>query len=800
MSGRGRRLTILFATVALTLTVGRSASLFLTERLWEASVSEAVAQAGSRRALLGLLLELFGYLIAVGWCVLHLTIAARAALPDRAPPERESARLWPSRYPRWWLTAAGVGLGVVVGSGVGGWLEEILLLQDGVRFGVPEPLLGVDLGFFLRDFPLLIHLQNRVALLATVALAGVILLHIAGGAIRIVKRRVWVSPSVRGHLAVLLAALALALAWGVALEPFRLAAGLRGPMLSSEFLLRTLVAEVEAGLGAAAAVASFLWWLRVRGFAAVVAWSLFGVSLLAGRVLPLQTEKAVRDDGWRIGARRLDSIAFGLGEVVGTPLVIRTPAAALHPTLWDPIMLGGSAADSTRTRLLGRGWITAGGHARPVWYALREGLRPGPELVAVSDDQVALSGGPLSWREGDSVPSPGWWAHRELTSHSIRPGAPMVDADSTMRGVLLDSWPKRLVLGWALQRRAAFSAPEGTRLGWRLDPVSRLRGAAPFAYWTAPRVHLVSGGLYWISDGLLASAQFPSSARIAWNAGVVSMVRPAFLGVVDAASGSLRIFRRDPADSLSAAWARIAAPLIESPELIPPGLLEGDGYPEELLLAQAGALAGAAWGGGRLDRGQAGAGGLPPMAPGGTEALVPFGNGSTREVSAFLRVRRTVTGDSLHLIGLDTPNSIESESTLLERWKRLPFHGAISDSVKAAGSRFEPGLVRHAIAEEGLVAYQPAWGVAPSGRAQLVLVSVAVGGRLGIGRRFEDAWRNFRAEISPVSVGSGADEVLEAARGWMRHADSALKRGDLQELGRALEFLKDLLERPRRPR
>jgi hypothetical protein len=33
----------------------------------------------------------------------------------------------------------------------------------------------------------------------------------------------------------------------------------------------------------------------------------------------------------------------------------------------------------------------------------------------------------------------------------------------------------------------------------------------------------------------------------------------------------------------------------------------------------------------------------------------------------------------------------------------------------------------------------------------------------------------------------------------MRHADSALKRGDLQELGRALANLKDLLE-PSRPK
>lgn len=799
MSGRGRRVTVLFAAVALALTVGRWGSAFLTDRLWEASVSDAVAQVGTRRALLGLFLEFSGILIAAIWCVLHLTLAARGALPDRAPPEREGARLWPSRYPRWWLALAGVVLGVIAGSGVGAWIDEVLLLLDGVRFGISEPLLGVDLGFFLRDFPFWLHLQHRATLLAAVALSGVILLHVAGGAIRLVARRLWVSPNVRGHLAVLLACLALSLAWGAALEPLRLAAGMRGTILSSEFLLRTLVAQITAGLGAAAAVASLLWWLRIRGVFAAVTWVGLGVSLLAGRLLPLRTERAVGDDGWQMAARRLDSIAFGLGDLEGPPLAVKTPAAALLPTLWDEQQLRSSAGDSGMSRTLGRGWIAAGGRARPVWFALRHGSNQAPALIAVSDDEVSLSGGPLSWRAGDSTPSPGWRAYRELEPHGVYPGAPQVDADSAALGVLLDGWPKRLILAWALQRGASLSAPAGTRLGWRIDPASRLREAVPFAHWTAPRAHPVSDGLLWLSDGLLTSEFFPSSSRVAWNAGTVAMVRPAFLGVVDAANGSVRIFRRDAQDSLSAAWARIAAPLIESADRIPQYLLAGDPYPEELLLAQAGALEGAAWHAGRLEGATAGGSRLPPMAPGGTEALVPFADGATRELTAFLLARRTPAGDSLRLMRLSAPKSVESESALIELWKRFPFQGAISESVRAAGSRLEPGRVRHIIAQDGVFAYQPSWGVETTGHARLVLVNLALGKKLGTGRRLNDAWSNFRAESSPVAVGSSADLVLEAARSWMRHADSALKRGDFQEVGRALEYLRELLERSRRP-
>jgi hypothetical protein len=374
-----------------------------------------------------------------------------------------------------------------------------------------------------------------------------------------------------------------------------------------------------------------------------------------------------------------------------------------------------------------------------------------------------------------------------------------VDADSAARGVLLDSWPKRLILAWALQRRDALSAAPGTRLGWRIDPVSRLRGAAPFAHWTSARAHPVTDGMLWISDGLLTSERFPSSARIAWNGGTVSMVRSAFLGVVDATSGSVRIFRRDPGDSLSAAWARIAAPLIEPAERIPPDWVAGDPYPEELLLAQARALESPAWHAGRLEPGRPGDSRPSPMAPGGTEALVSFINDSARATTAFLLARRTPSGDSLRLIRLTAPNLVNDEAALLESWKRLPFQIAISDSVKSAGSRFETGRVRHVIAQDGIVAYQPAWAVSPSGQAHLVLVNLAMGGKLGTGRRFGDAWSNYRAESSPAAVGTGADAVLEAARAWMRHADSALKRGDLLEVGRAFEYLRDLLERPRRP-
>jgi hypothetical protein len=803
MSPRARRIAIALAALALALSLGRWGSLFLADRLWEATVSEPAAAAGSRRALLGLGVELLVITLSVLWFIVHFTIARRAALPDLPPPERDQARVWPDRLPRWSLTAAAVVLGILLGGGASGWLDELLLTLDGVRLGIPDPLLGADLAVFLRDFPLWMHLQGRAALLCGAALIGVVLLHLAGGAIRVLERRLWVSSRARGHLAVLLAFSGLALAWGSVLEPFRLASGVRGPLLSSEFLLRTLVAEVEAGLGAAAAVVSFFWWLRVRGSVVLGVWMVYGLGVLVGRVLPLHTEAAVSDEGWRASARGLDSLAYGLANAETSRTSSVAGLSALIPSLWDAGVVPAIAGDSTTVLAASQGWIGTDGGRRPVWLIVRQrGTQP-PSLLVVSDDEVSPAGGPLAWTAGNGSPAPGSRAYRELSVETLRPGAPRVVSSTgpAARGVALRGWPKRVIHARALQAPVALDAPAGARLYWRLDPAVRLRAVAPFARWTEPRPQLEGSRLVWTSDGLLSARYFPSSLRLPDLSGTLSMLRPAFLGMVDAETGAVRIFRRDGADSLSGAWARIAAPLIEPRDATPRGLRENEPYPAELLRAQAAVLQGPAWEAGRAERNAEAAEVLPPPAAGGSEFLMPFVSDPPREVGTFFRVERSGQGDTLQLIRIDSAR-IESPAVLSERWQRFPFQQQLRDSVRAAGASFELGLVRYGLTAEGQIAYQPAWGVAPSGRAQLVLVNVSLvspvsGRRIGAGRTLAEAWRNLRGEISPTAIGTGAEATLELARRYMLRADSALKRGDLQELGRALAYLRDLLEPPK---
>jgi uncharacterized protein UPF0182 len=804
MRGRGRRIAVTLFILALILAAGRWGAEFLSDRLWEASVGERVAQAGGRRALLSLLLELTVLLLAAVWFVTHFTIAARIALPDRLPPERDAAKLWPPQLPRWSLGVLALVMAGFLGSGAGAWLDELLLSLDGVRFGVPDPLLGADLGVFVRHFPLWLDLQHKATLLIGAALGGVVLLHLAGETVRITERRLWIWPRARGQLALLLGLLALSLGWACALEPYRLAAGLRGPLLSSEFVLRSLVSRIQLGLAATTALLSFLWWFRVRGSAVVALWLLFGLGLVVGRGLPLHGAAAAEDPAWRTSARALDSLAFQLGGLESGSDGVRAAAAALKPSLWDDTLLAQTAADSGVISEPRRGWLP-GPRPQPVWFAVREPRGQAAGLLALSDDRVSPSGGLLAWHESDTLPTPEVTPYRGFLASDARPQANRVEQSTQGSGVVLDNWAKRIVLAWALQAPKAFSAARGTRIAWRLDPEVRLRTAAPFAHWTPPRARLMGAELVWLSDGLLSSSLFPSSARVEWGSGKASMLRSAFIGLVHARSGLVRIFRRDVADSLAAAWGRITAPLIEAPDAIPAGLRDREGYPEELLLVQCRVLEGAPWRLGLLERLSGGRGVLPPAAAGGSEHVVPFLHASEHRVSALLLARRTSSGDSLRVVHLDSLWTVEPSATLNHRWEIFPFQQAMRDSVLAAGAAFVAGQVRYALAAEGVVAYQPAWSVTPSGHAQLVLVNVGLGRAngadrmaLGAGRNIVEAWTNFRGEPTPLATGSNAQAILEQARRLMLRADSALKRGDLTELGRTLAYLRDLLG-PRHP-
>ncbi|MHB1330018.1 MAG: UPF0182 family protein, partial [Gemmatimonadales bacterium] len=344
-SGR-RRLVWAGVVAVVVLVLGRWMAVFATERLWEASVSEAAALIGTRFALYRAGLELAGLAIAITWFAGHFAWIARSIVKQRGAVPRPFAHL--SERLLYQLSAAlGVIVGVAVGGGTGQWVHVILLSGQDLTLGVTDPLLGVDLGVFAAHLPLWELLYTRAVALVIPALVGVVLLATVGGLLRLEARRIRLVAEARRQLASLLVLAALLIAWGFALEPLRLAAVESARMGPAEFLLRTTVSQVISGLAILAALLTLLWAVRLRVIAAVGGWVGLALALLGGSILVRSRATDTPLAAAELEAlRRVDSVAVGVRlspfRPTGTPT---TP-----PSLWDRVALAHLArADTSGT-------------------------------------------------------------------------------------------------------------------------------------------------------------------------------------------------------------------------------------------------------------------------------------------------------------------------------------------------------------------------------------------------------------------------------------------------------------------
>ncbi len=808
MAARGRHVAwVLGATVAL-LVVGQWTAVFVTNRLWEARVSESAALVGTRFALLAGALEASGIVVAVGWFLLNFTWSARGAIKLVGDFDGPLSRV-SERAVYWVVAVIATMVGIAIGGGTGRWLHAVLLATNGVTIGATDPLLQVDLGLFLAKLPLWDLLYNRAVALYLPAALGVLVISLIGGTLTIEDRRLSLMASARWHVAILAIIGALLIGWGYALSPYRLAADQAASLGPAEFLLRTTVAQVVAIFSATAAVFTFLWGARLRFTVALAGWVGLCLAILGGSVIvqsravetPLSAMELQR-------LQRLDTVAFGVqtvvGPVPGLPVTTALDSSrqstpdtlGLEPSLWDADPLARIAeADSAAVLDVLPGVVRTGSRRVRVWFVLRSVGTGDPVLLAVADDRVGPSGGVLSLRWGDVAFTPGLLPYVTLSRHHAMPGAPSHDLGTGAAGVALGSTPRRIAVAWAQQVGRVLRAGANERLAWRLDPVERLTGVAPFADWSRPRVVVVDREVYWVSDGYASAERFPASRSVPWRGLDRSYVRAGFVGVIRARGGDARVYLRADADSLSATWSRIADPLVEPIASLPEAIASELGFPIEAAAIQALIIQGDGWTGrpiARIGRASYPIDQLPAVGDRADPHRVPFLDGSGKYVSGLL-LTPFGDGHGSHLALVDTGRAVLGPRELQLRWDRFPFFQQLRDSIKATGSDYQPGLIRYGLKGDSVVAYQPGYAIGPTGHTGLVLVNVALGPRQGVGRDFEDAWLNLRGEAAPKPVGSDLTARMEEARSWLERADAALKRGDLAEFGKAFSYLRELL-------
>lgn len=802
-----RRRWALLAAGALLVVVlvgGRWLALETAERAWAESVAGGGVYLAGRD--LARLVRGFILFAAVAWATGNLYFVYRAIgsvqLPRRLG-DLDIVEAIPQRVLLACTVASGLVFGLALTWGTGDWWLKVALAGAPPQFGVSDPVLHRDPGYYLGELPWDATLQGR-AVVAIIAVALLVaLLYLGIGSLRIERGRATVSPHARLHLGILLACLALALAWGAVLDPAELVAGLDGAADRAALDVRIPGAAFLAAVSVGVAAASLAWAWRERKSLVVGGWmalliSLVAVHLLLPAILRGARPRADRAPDPALAAERraLEPLAFGVEwlEERAPPEFATGEAAVAAVPLWDRDRV---AAVAQQSGALGAGGVVAGVALRP---APADGGRP-TWLVAAAPEAPALERGPSqpSWTEihrgRRAWTGPPLLAVEADTGLLVR-RAPVADSaawfgpgfrdfavaapdtwpDIRAGGIRLAGWWRRTALAWALQSpELARSETDGLLLLWRRDARDRLARLAPFADFETPAPVLLNSSLWWVAYGYVHGEAFPLARAVTWNNRRVRYLRAGLIGAVHAAGGDTRVYLAPGYDSLSAAWARLFRPLVWPLDSLPAALRAQLAYPEEAFARATAYLI--------HSRPDSEAWTPRPRAP--FELAAPrlwtaqgfeTRGGAPARFAALVAGTVTPAGPRLFLWRPPVPVRLPA-----------PLFGS---------PQTKPGILRLWLAGGSLLSLQGlfAEAAARGGPPQLTQAYLSWGKRVGQGVAATAALRDLLATGSQALL---ADTSLAArwavARRLAVQADSALAAGDLERFGRLYADLKSVL-------
>jgi hypothetical protein len=791
-----RRIAAAFISVAALLFAGRWAASLIARRAWaEPFGADAVAWL-TQLSLLQLALDTGGALVASAWFIGNLVAVHRGIERVQVSRSVADGEVRESVQPRTLLGIA-VGLGLVLGILAGGDFSSawavIVLAWQGVTTGVREPLLGQDAGVYLSQVPLWLRLHDATLMLVLVAALLVLLLYAAIGALRWTEGRLALTDHARHHLGWLAAALALVAAFGFLLEPVRwITDGPEAPG-RTPFTLVELSAPVLTGFALATALLSIVWAVKGRHAVFAAGWFLLLLATVTAHyVLPSLQRTPDGEARDPVLERALDAMAAGLDDLTETQSSAPGSDVPSAPALWTRELLARVATPDSSWRVVAADPAPLEHlQGAPGWLVLRQSAVR-LEVTAWRDDRV-LPG-------GAGAPTPNGDVRAVLRADAVRPEAPSLVIGPRAHGPRVGSLPRRLLLAWALQAPALLPEPDSSdvRAAWLLDPRQRLSALAPFAEWGQPILRLSEGRPVWLLPGYVLAEAFPLVRGVPWRGGLAAYVHADFVGVVDAETGTPRLFLRPDAGPVGRAWARFASAIVLDSGVMPDALREAEPYPAALLAAQARVLARREPTVGRVavdERGTL----LETTWHPDPVPYVAFDVADGREIGALLEGRMEDGRLRPRLVRLGK-DVLPAAASLRSRWVRFPTFAHIRDSVRAAQGVFDEGRVRVVWDGDRPLSIQT-WTMRRTDGTPAVLawVSLAAGERLGAGRTFAEAWENLLGVTSPVPAGTPGGQ-LEEARRWMRVADEALGRGDLAAFARAFEALRNSLGAASAPR
>lgn len=329
MSGKARGLLafIVVGLFALLLSV-RGIANFVTDYMWFDNVgyNDVWRQVLASKIILAMIFISFFSIL----CWTNLWLADRLAPQYReASPEEEAVmRFREVVGSRWGLVRFGVtGLfAISIGAGAASQWRNWLLFTNSVDFNEVDPQFGRDLSFYVFRMPFLSFVANWLFTALMVVLVLTIAMHYLSGGIRIQSVNERVTPQVKAHVSVLLAAMALVRAFTYWLDRYALSYSTDGKFAGLGYT------DVKARLPvlnlliliALLSVVLFVVNIRRKGWGlpavAVGLWAL--VSIVMGGIYPIVVQRfSVDPDETTKEApyveRNIDATknAFGLGDV-----------------------------------------------------------------------------------------------------------------------------------------------------------------------------------------------------------------------------------------------------------------------------------------------------------------------------------------------------------------------------------------------------------------------------------------------------------------------------------------------------
>lgn len=555
---------------------------------------------------------------------------------------------------KWLFLGLAVFAGLLVAaSGSGKWLDVQQYLHR-VPVGIADPIFNRDLGFYFFNFSFYQDLYAilMLTLVLTILMVGVI--YVINASADLLTGDWKQFTTAKSHLGILLALILILKAWGYRLDAFGVLFSPAGIVWGATYAdvhatLPSYLSLVVITLIVALIILVNLWIKKVKW----ILWSLGAwlvIAVVMGSIYPSAVQKLVvqpnefnRETPYIEHSIKYTRSAYALDKAEIKPftnsytLDLKKPEnqgiiANIRLWDWQPLMVTFQNLQQLRSYYVFNDVdvdrYTINGQYRQVMVAAREidqaqlsddaqtwvnqtlmythgyGLLMSPvnEIAQEGFPRFFIQDIPPRTEEGITVNRPEIY-FGERTNNTVVVNTKQQEFDYPMGdknifstyqgedGIKVNSWGRRLVLGWVMKDYKMLLSSDITNdsqvlMGRQIN--QRVHTIAPYLQFDQdPYVVLNDDGkLYWILDAYTTTSYYPYSEPYPGGNGN-NYIRNSVKVTIDAYSGEIRFYIADAEDPIIKTYAAIFPGVYQSLDEMPTGIKSHVRYPEDLFKAQA---------------------------------------------------------------------------------------------------------------------------------------------------------------------------------------------------------------------